>query len=160
MCYFLAGPTPQSHFLRLHHPSMVFPKFTLVEYKCSFCLQEACFFFDSYRFYQFTNIEVTNTSFLRRFIFVWLEVWILSRCWTWNWRGDFWVSVFVFFFIHILTSMNRALIGMWRLTIRVRVTLFFLLKEVINLYVLLKMALNDKLIFYKFVIPQKPFYIC
>ena len=84
----------------------------------------------------------------------------LSRCWTWNWRGDFWVSVFVFFFIHILTSMNRALIGMWRLTIRVRVTLFFLLKEVINLYVLLKMALNDKLIFYKFVIPQKPFYIC
>ena len=70
VCYFLAGSTPQSRFLRLHHPSMVFPKFTLDEYKCSFCLQEARFFFDSYRFYQFTNIEVTNTSFLRRFIFV------------------------------------------------------------------------------------------
>ena len=78
VCYFLAGSTPQSRFLRLHHPSMVFPKFTLDEYKCSFCLQEASFFFWFYRFYQFTNIEVTNTSFLRRFIFVWLEVWIFE----------------------------------------------------------------------------------
>ena len=69
VCYFLAGSTPQSRFLRLHHPLMVFPKFTLDEYKCSFCLQEASFFL-FYRFYQFTNIEVTNTSFLRRFIFV------------------------------------------------------------------------------------------
>ena len=47
VCYFLAGSTPQSRFLRLHHPSMVFPKFTLDEYKCSFCLKRRVSFFDS-----------------------------------------------------------------------------------------------------------------
>ena len=94
VCYFLAGSTPQSRFLRLHHPSMVFPKFTLDEYKCSFCLQETSFFFWLYRFYQFTNIEVTNTSFLQCFVFVW--IWNVRRCWTWNWQGDFWSVSFCF----------------------------------------------------------------
>ena len=125
VCYFLAGSTPQSRFLRLHHPSMVFPKFTLDEYKCSFCLQEASFFFDSIGFISSQILKwPIPVSFDVSFLFD-LKFEFLSRCWTWNWRGDFWVSVFVFFFIHILTSMNRALIGMWRLTIRVRVTLFF-----------------------------------
>ena len=64
VCFFCKIHTTES-VLRLHHPCMVFPKFALHELQCSLCLQEAQFWFHSYRFHQ---LVVTNTSFPWHFI--------------------------------------------------------------------------------------------
>ena len=92
VCHFLAGSTPQSRFLRLHHPSMVSKIYTWW-IQMFFLPSRGEFLFWFYRCYQFTNIEVTNTSFLRRFIFIYINVWILNFDVEREIEEGFWVSV-------------------------------------------------------------------
>ena len=77
--------------------------------------------------------------------------------WSWSWTCECqtWVSVFFFCPLTYSQAMNRALVGMWRSTTRVRVTLFHL-EEVIYLCLMLIISLILTNLFYI----TKPFSVC
>ena len=132
----LAGTTPQSRLSTAPSFDGV-SKFYSSWNKYSFCLQG--FLQGNQDFMLRKLFAKCKVSFPFCFCF---HVRVLN-VWSWSWTCECQTWVLVFFFCPFTYSqaMNRALVGMWHSTTRVRVTLFHL-EEVIYLCLMLIISLR------------------